>query len=163
MLRSRALWLGLFALAILAAEVSPVFADVPSPDGTYHPKPWGYGAPPPGWVEQNRVRNTPAPAPQPQPPQPQIPPPDFGDMTQPPAPIPDTVPIPQPMPRPGPQIDPLNEFPPKPPKKVEPQRTGPFRSCGSGAGTGLAGIALTWGMLWLGNRFVGRVSRSAKK
>jgi hypothetical protein len=39
------------------------------------------------------------------------------------------------------------------PNLAQPKRTGPFRSCGSGMGLGLAGIGMAWGMLWLGNRF----------
>jgi len=38
-------------------------------------------------------------------------------------------------------------------------RTGPFRSCGSGMGTGFAGIGLAWGLMWVGNHFASRVSR----
>lgn len=50
---------------------------------------------------------------------------------------------------------------PKPtPTPEPPRKTGPFRSCGSGMGTGLAGIGLAWGMLWLGNRFTGRTRKS---
>lgn len=45
-------------------------------------------------------------------------------------------------------------FPPRPEPR---RRTGPFRSCGSGAGTGLAAIGVSWGLLWLGTRFAGRV------
>lgn len=39
------------------------------------------------------------------------------------------------------------------PAPEPPRRSGPFRSCGSGMGTGFAGIGLAWGMLWFGNRF----------
>jgi hypothetical protein len=35
-------------------------------------------------------------------------------------------------------------------------RSGPFRSCGSGIGTGLAGIGLAWAALWTGHRFAKR-------
>jgi hypothetical protein len=57
-----------------------------------------------------------------------------------------------------------NEIPdparvPPAPQPIPPRRTGPFRSCGSGMGLGLAGIGVAWGMFWLGSRFVGRVSR----
>jgi hypothetical protein len=41
----------------------------------------------------------------------------------------------------------------------EPRRTGPFRSCGSGVGAGLAGIGVAWGLMWAGNRFAGRVAK----
>lgn len=44
-------------------------------------------------------------------------------------------------------------------REEKPKRSGPFRSCGSGAPLALVGIAATWGMLWLGHRFAGRVSR----
>jgi hypothetical protein len=61
------------------------------------------------------------------------------------------------------QIDPSTGMPFPPVGKAEPpRRTGPLRSCGSGAGPGLAGIGLAWGALWLGTRFVGRI-RSAKR
>ena len=42
------------------------------------------------------------------------------------------------------------------------RRSGPFRSCGSGMSTGLAGVALAWGALWLGGRCAARVSRAPK-
>lgn len=45
------------------------------------------------------------------------------------------------------------------PKPEPPKASAPFRSCGSGAPLALAGIGATWGMLWLGNRFAGRMSR----
>ena len=53
-------------------------------------------------------------------------------------------------------IDPVTGLPYPPPAPRDPpqRRTGPFRSCGSGMGLGLAGIGATWGMLWLGNRLV---------
>lgn len=38
-----------------------------------------------------------------------------------------------------------------------PRRNGPFRSCGSGAGTGLAAIGISWTVLWLGTRLAGRM------
>ncbi len=76
--------------------------------------------------------------------------------------------------RAGPSINRLNDPPPNPdpapqppPPPIDPatgkelfdtrekpKRTGPFRSCGSGMGVGLAGIGAAWGMLWLGMRFV---------
>ena len=31
-------------------------------------------------------------------------------------------------------------------------RTGLFRSCGAGAGAGLAGIGVLWGLMWVGRR-----------
>jgi hypothetical protein len=40
----------------------------------------------------------------------------------------------------------------------ESRRSGPFRSCGSGMGVGLAGIGLAWGFMWIGNRYAGRVA-----
>ncbi|MCI0704396.1 MAG: hypothetical protein L0241_25340 [Planctomycetia bacterium] len=101
------------------------------------------------------------------------------------------LPGPGPRPRPGPPIDPIprpmppapapngEEVTPQPPpppidpitgkelfdtrEKKSPQRTGPFRSCGSGMGLGLAGIGLAWGMFWLGNRFAARVSRGTNE
>ena len=60
-----------------------------------------------------------------------------------------------------PSYDPTDESrpdePEAPPRPEPPKRNGPFRSCGSGAGTGFAAIGITWGVLWLGNRFAGRV------
>ncbi len=47
----------------------------------------------------------------------------------------------------------------EPIKFEEPPRTGPFRSCGSGAGLGFAGIGVAWGLMWVGHRFVGRVRK----
>src|SRR5262249_8807801 len=38
-----------------------------------------------------------------------------------------------------------------------PKHTGPFRSCGSGAGIGFVGIGLAWSLMWVGNRYVGRI------
>jgi hypothetical protein len=130
-----ALWLGLFAFMLLAVEAGPARADVPGPDGKYHPKPWGYGAPPPGWFEQN---NNPNPPPKPNP-----------------------DPAPKSDPAPQPPIDPSSGLPYPPPRIPDPpKRTGPFRSCGSGMGVGLAGIGVAWAMLWLGNRFARSMSRS---
>jgi hypothetical protein len=153
MVPSRALWLGLFALTLLTVEVAPVFADIPSPDGRPYQRtlpPLFPPVPPP----------MPLPQPEPQPPQPPpIPPPaplpPIPDLTTPPTP----QPTPQPTPRPKPAIDPTAIDPaigfPPPPRQVDPpKRTGPFRSCGSGMGTGLAGIAVAWALLWLGNRFI---------
>jgi hypothetical protein len=45
-----------------------------------------------------------------------------------------------------------------PPVVQEPRRSGPFRSCGSGMGLGLAGIGMAWGFMWVGNRYAGRVA-----
>jgi hypothetical protein len=131
---ARALWLGVFAVVPLAAEFNSARADVPGPDGTYHPKPWGYGAPPPGWFERNSLPNPPQPTP--------------------PGPAPQPNPQPQPF-----GVDPNGRPYPPPAPRDPPKRTGPFRSCGSGMGLGLAGIGAAWGMFWLGNRFAGRVSR----
>jgi hypothetical protein len=39
------------------------------------------------------------------------------------------------------------------------RRTGPFRSCGSGMGLGLAGVGTAWGLMWVGHRYAGRVAR----
>jgi len=123
---ARALCLYSFAVALLAVGAAPARADVPAPDGTYRPKPWGYGAPPPGWFERN---GSPNPAPDPAPP---------------------------------PPLDPVTGLPRVPRDPPQPKRTGPFRSCGSGAGTGLAGVGATWAVLWLGSRLAGRVARRAK-
>ncbi|QJW97909.1 hypothetical protein [Frigoriglobus tundricola] len=62
-------------------------------------------------------------------------------------------PVPAPQPNPAPQ---------QPPQPEPPKRTGPFRSCGSGAGTGLVCIGAAWAMLWLGNRVAGHITRRAK-
>lgn len=57
-------------------------------------------------------------------------------------------------------IDPVSGLPYPPPLKPDPpKRTGPFRSCGSGMGVGLAGIGVAGMLLWLGNRCAGRVAR----
>lgn len=71
---------------------------------------------------------------------------------------------PDPQPQPPITVDPTPDVPYPPPAPRDPpkRRTGPFRSCGSGMGLGLAGIAAAWGMLWLGNRFAGRVSRGSR-
>jgi hypothetical protein len=55
-------------------------------------------------------------------------------------------------------IDPVTGQP-MPVRPQPPRRTGPFRSCGSGAGIGLAGIGIAWGMMWVGTRYAGRVRR----
>lgn len=176
MIRSRSLWLRLFALVILVAHAGPVLADVPSPFGGPRPRPPQYG----GDFPNPTPQPAPTPTPQPQPPLPPIPPPDDLAPTpsptpQPPlpAPIPSPMP-PAPIPSPAPEPPANGPLPPflqptpqtlKQPDSVRGNapRAGLFRSCGSGAGLGLAGIGLSWGMLWLGTRFVGRVSRTAKK
>lgn len=89
-----------------------------------------------------------------------------GPGPRPPRPPFDRNPLPNPVPDPAPQLGP----PPEDPitgkqlwntqEEKKPKRTGPFRSCGSGMGAGLAGIGLAWGVLWLGGRFV-RSQRSA--
>jgi hypothetical protein len=90
-----------------------------------------------------------------------VPPPVFPDGN-PPVPIPEPAPKPDPLiPKPGPDVIPSVEPPPPPPKKAEPRR-GLFRSCGSGAPTGLVGIGVGWAMLWVGTRLVSRRTRSAK-
>lgn len=131
--------LAVLAFALLAAQAAPVFADIPGP----HPRPR---------------------PPLPLPPQP-IPPPDFGDDSIPTAndekaPQP---PSPPPIRNTGDSGTPFattTTLPTPSPKKPEPpKRTGPFRSCGSGMGLGLAGIGAAWAVLWLGNRFSGRVAR----
>jgi len=63
-----------------------------------------------------------------------------------------------PAPQPPAMIDPITGQPI--PVREEPRRrTGPFRSCGSGAGAGLAGIGLAWGLMWVGHRYSARVAR----
>jgi hypothetical protein len=54
-----------------------------------------------------------------------------------------------------PQIDPKTDEV-VPVKEARPRRTGPFRSCGSGMGLGLAGIGIAWGLMWAGTRYAGR-------
>jgi len=133
MVRSHALVMGLFAFALLAVEAGFARADVPP-----------FGGP--------RVYDLP-----PRPPNPE-PPPLPNPLPTPPAPNP-PAPAPQPTLQQG-AIDPATGLPYPPPRKPDPpRRTGPFRSCGSGMGAGLAGIALAWGALWLGNRFA-RTTRS---
>jgi hypothetical protein len=73
-------------------------------------------------------------------------------------------PIKPPRPQPAPPQPPPPPIDPATGKELfdtreKPKRTGPFRSCGSGAGVGLAGIGAAWAVLWLGMRFV-RASRS---
>jgi hypothetical protein len=106
------------ALVVCLCAASSVRADVPALDGSYHPKPWGHGAPPPGWFERNTLQNPPSESQDSQPTQP-----------------------PKPTPQP-------------------PRRTGPFRSCGSGMGVGLAGIGIAWGMMWVGTRYAARMTRT---
>jgi hypothetical protein len=73
------------------------------------------------------------------------------------APWPFKVPRPKPAPK---STDEAAESKPEP-KPEPPPRTGPLRSCGSGAPLALAGIATAWGVLWLGGRVAGRMSRRA--
>src|SRR6185369_15854029 len=77
MTRSRALWLGLFAFGLLAAQAAPAVADVPSPDGRPYnrQRPPFYLDPPPQPVP------APVPVPQPLPP---IPPPNLDEGPPPP-------------------------------------------------------------------------------
>jgi hypothetical protein len=78
---------------------------------------------------------------------------------------PDPAPTPAPQPpaeekaAPAPAPNPQPMYPDDRAIRLSPRRSGPFRSCGSGTPACLAGIGLTWGMLWLGNRFAGRVAR----
>lgn len=51
---------------------------------------------------------------------------------------------------------PTDQPAPATPPPQPPQKSGPFRSCGSGIGTGLAGIGLAWAALWTGHRFAKR-------
>jgi hypothetical protein len=55
-----------------------------------------------------------------------------------------------------------NPAPPPDWKSGDTRRSGPFRSCGSGAGVGLAGIGVTWGLMWVGTRYASRVARREK-
>ncbi len=66
-----------------------------------------------------------------------------------------------PRPKPAPKSSDDSAEPKPEPKPAPPQPTGPLRSCGSGAPLALAGIATAWGVLWLGGRVAGRVSRRA--
>ena len=56
-----------------------------------------------------------------------------------------------------PQIDPETGAV-VPVREAPPRRTGPFRSCGSGMGLGLAGIGIAWSLMWVGTRYAGRVA-----
>ena len=69
-----------------------------------------------------------------------------GDIPDPPPAVQDTPPNPTPL-TPAPAPEP-------------PRRTGPFRSCGSGMGAGLAGIGIAWGLMWVGHRCAARVART---
>jgi hypothetical protein len=61
-----------------------------------------------------------------------------------------------------PQMDPTTGQP-LPPVREEPRRhTGPFRSCGSGMGAGLAGIGIAWGLMWVGTRYGSRWVKRAR-
>jgi len=150
----RLLWLALFAVALAASSVR---ADLPGP----YPRPPRPLPPPPN---PDIVPPVPNPNLEPLPPLPNPPVPDGVVPT--PKPIPEGLkpaPVPQPTPQQG-AVDPVTGRPyPPPAPRDPPKRTGLFHSCGSGMGAGLAGIGLAWGMLWLGNRFSGRVSRNAKK
>ena len=78
-----------------------------------------------------------------------------------PAPPPDIIRKSTQQPDP-PQIDPTTGQP-LPPVREEPRRrTGPFRSCGSGMGAGLAGIGIAWGLMWLGTRYGSRWVKRAR-
>ncbi|HEY1188841.1 MAG TPA: hypothetical protein VGE74_14395 [Gemmata sp.] len=66
-----------------------------------------------------------------------------------------------PSPKPAPPVDPLTGKPlPEVREEKKPRRNGPFRSCGSGAGTGLAAIGASWAVLWIGTRVAGHVRRT---
>jgi hypothetical protein len=56
-----------------------------------------------------------------------------------------------------PQIDPETGAV-VPVKEAPTRRTGPFRSCGSGMGLGLAGIGIAWGLMLVGTRYAARVA-----
>src|SRR5262245_30707437 len=151
MTRLRISLLTLFGCLCFASSVR---ADIPGPDGKATRHPWGYGAPPPGWLEiekqmeairQSAEKNA-APTP---------PPPPEGLET-----------TPNPSPNPPPPVKDTPQPPPPPPARAVParqRRTGPFRSCGSGMGVGLAGIGLTWGLMWIGHRYAGRVARTRRE
>lgn len=72
---------------------------------------------------------------------------------RPPPPAPDVLPSPLPDPAPNPDPAPKEMWPDDPIPRPKPRRTGVFRSCGTGTPAALAAIGVTWGMLWLGNRF----------
>jgi hypothetical protein len=129
MTRSRSLLLGWFAFALLVSQAAPAFADLPGP------YPWSKRPPRYGRYISAPVKAI-----------------DPGGEPTPPNPPADparreAAPDPKPM------------WPDDPYVPPAPRRSGPFRSCGSGMGLGLAGIGLAWGTLWLGNRFA-RATRS---
>lgn len=41
-------------------------------------------------------------------------------------------------------------------------RSGPFRSCGSGAGLALAGVGTVWGLMWVSRRRADRRNEDAR-
>jgi len=153
---------GWLVLALLVIQAVPARAyQYPPPVVPPLPPPVIPPLPPPG------------PGPVPNPP---VSPVDFGPIAPPvpeglkPSPVltlppPPTPPAPQPQEPPRTQVDPVTGLParvPRNPPPPPPPRTGPFRSCGSGAGTGLAGIGAAWALMWLGNRFAGRAARRTK-
>ena len=97
----RALALGLFGLAVLAADVVPARANP---------------APPPEIIKKRAADSTPT------------------------------------------MIDPETGQPMPVRSEPDRRRTGPFRSCGSGMGAGLAGIGLAWAAMWAGHRYAARVA-----
>jgi hypothetical protein len=70
-----------------------------------------------------------------------------------PAPPPDII---KKRDNPAPQVDPETGAV-TPVRESPPRRNGPFRSCGSGMGLGLAGIGIAWGLMWVGTRLAGRL------
>ena len=149
MTRLRVLFVGVFVYLCLP---SPVRADIPP-----GPRP----IPPQFDIPQPPIPGPPLPRPDPPVPQPPIPRPlpEPDSLIPTPNPVPTSQPKgtidPQPQPK-GPADPSVWRPVPRPP---EPRRTGPFRSCGSGAGIGFAGIGLAWGLMWIGNRYAGRISR----
>jgi hypothetical protein len=126
--------LALVACLCLAPSARADFAG-PWPWSRKPLPPWGhYGAPPPGWFETEKqmeaLRREAA--------ENGTPPPASGGIADSPGPAQTTT---------------------AQPTREQPRRTGPFRSCGSGMGVGLAGIGLAWGLMWAGTRFAGRVAR----
>jgi hypothetical protein len=139
----RVVCLGL--LACLCAA-SPARADVagPWPWSRAPERPWGHGAPPPGWFEREqqmrelRQANDGNATPQPE---------GSGQG-------PDTTGQPR-VHRGGAITTSIQE-------ERNQRRTGPFRSCGSGMGVGLAGIGVAWGLMWVGTRYAGRIAKSQR-
>jgi hypothetical protein len=127
-----------FACATLAVFAPAARADIalwPWSRATKHP--WGHGAPPPGWFERERqMREAHQPndgntTPQPEDPDATGQPPRYGGG--------------------GITASILEER--------NRRRNGPFRSCGSGAGAGLAAIGVAWGLMWVGHRYAGRLTK----